>query len=160
LIQPAPWVLQLPVFAGFAFRNFDDSDHIVDGDDVGDDQSDTFNLSAQIDWELANGTVITSLTGYQDWETGALISADSLRNPVFELRQNQANEILSQEFRIVSPTGGSFDYVAGLYYILKTVHGITAWVLTEFSLCHPLLVLFAPLLAPFNLVMKLSPTPI
>ncbi len=111
-----PGFLAAQEAAGFAFRNFDDSDHIVDGDDVGDDQSDTFNLSAQIDWELANGTVITSLTGYQDWETGALISADSLRNPVFELRQNQANEILSQEFRIVSPTGGSFDYVAGLYY--------------------------------------------
>jgi len=102
--------------AGFAFRNFDDSDHIVDGDDEGEDQSETLNLSAQIDWELDNGVVITSLTGYQDWETGALISADGLRNPVFELRQNQTNEILSQEFRIVSPTGDRFDYVAGLYY--------------------------------------------
>jgi len=111
-----PGFLAAQEAAGFPFNNFDDSDRIVNADETGDDETETFAFSAQVDWELENGLVLSSLTGYQDWDTDALIASDSLTNPVVDLRQNQINETLSQEFRVVSPTGGSFDYVAGLYY--------------------------------------------
>ena len=101
--------------AGYGFNNFDDSDHKVDGDDEGDDRIDSMGASVQIDWRTANDYLVTSITGYQDWENDVLISADSLRNPMLTSRQVQSNQVTSQEFRITSPASEGFEFLAGLF---------------------------------------------
>jgi iron complex outermembrane receptor protein len=100
---------------GYPFINFDDSDHKVDGDDEGDDNIDSWGLSMQIDYDLPNGMLFTSITAYQDWENDVLISADALKHPVLDSYQNQHNKIASQEFRITSPGGETIDYLVGLF---------------------------------------------
>ena len=101
--------------AGYGFHNFDDGDHKVDGDDEGDDRIDSLGASVQVDWRLANDYLVTSITGYQDWENDVLISADSLRNPMLTSQQTQANQVTSQEFRITSPVSERFEFLAGLF---------------------------------------------
>jgi iron complex outermembrane receptor protein len=101
--------------AGYPFVNFDDNDHVVDGDDEGDDNTDSFGASVQVDWDLGDGHLITSITGYQDWENDVSIAADSLKNPVLTSQQILNNEVLSQEFRITSPSDQIVEYLAGLY---------------------------------------------
>lgn len=107
--------------AGFPFNNVSDSDHIVNADDQPDDQTESKGLSAQIDWDLSNGVTLTSITGYQEWLNDVFIASDSLANPVLDIDQIQENKVTSQEFRITSPLGGQFDYLAGLFlYNQKT----------------------------------------
>ena len=93
-----------------------DDDHRVDGDDEGDDASESFGASVQVDWEFGNEFLFTSITGYQDWENSVVIAADSLKNPMLFAPQTQSNEVLSQEFRITSPSDRSVEYLAGLYF--------------------------------------------
>ena len=102
--------------AGYPFNNFIDGDHKVDGDDEGDDNTDSFGASVQVDWELASGHLFTSITGLQDWENDVAIAADSLKNPVLTSRQILNNEVFSQEFRLTSPSDQTVEYLAGLYF--------------------------------------------
>ena len=111
-----PGFLATQSAAGFPFVNFDENDHKVDGDDEGDDSSESLGLSVQVDWDLDNDFVFTSITGYQDWENSVNIAADSLKNPVLTSVQTQINEVMSQEFRITSPTDDMIEYLAGLFF--------------------------------------------
>lgn len=111
-----PGFLAAQAAAGYPFTNFDDDDHRVAADDgEGDDNTESFGVSVQVDWELGNGLLLTSITGYQDWENAVIIAADSLTNPVLTSLQVQTNEVASQEFRVTSPTGDALEYIAGLY---------------------------------------------
>ena len=99
--------------AGYPFTNFDDGDHRVDGDDEGDDSP--RNLSehrSRLTGILVDEFLFTSITGYQDWENSVVISADSLKNPMLFAPQTQSNEVLSQEFRITSPSDRPVEYIA------------------------------------------------
>ena len=111
-----PGFLAAQEAAGLPFENFDDDDHKVDGDDEGDDETTSWGLSAQVDWDLGNDFLFTSITAYQDWENDALVSTDSLKNEVLStLSQVQQNETLSQEFRLASSSDGALEYLAGIY---------------------------------------------
>jgi len=110
-----PGFLAAQEAAGLPFVNFDDSDHVVDGDDEGDDNTETLGFSVQVDWDLDNEFLLTSITGYQDWENDVTIAADSLKNDVLTSNQVQANEIFSQELRITSPGNRDIEYLAGLF---------------------------------------------
>lgn len=101
---------------GYPFQNFDDDDRDVHADDEGDDQIDSWGSSLQIDWTLANDHVLTAITGYQDWDNQVLIAADSLPQPVIQSNQQQVNEVLSQEFRLTSPSGNQVEYIAGVFF--------------------------------------------
>jgi iron complex outermembrane recepter protein len=100
---------------GFPFMNYDDGDRRVYAADEGDDETDTRGGSVQVDWELAGGHVLTSITGYQHWDNLAHISNAALPQPVINVSQNQVNKVLSQELRVASATGGVWEYIAGLY---------------------------------------------
>ena len=101
--------------AGTPFLNFDDSDHVVNSDETPDDHTKTEMLSLTADWQLASGHTLTSISGYQIWDNQAEVATDSHSADILKLWQEQRNEILSQEFRIASPGGEKFDYLAGLY---------------------------------------------
>jgi len=112
-----PGFLAAQAAAGYTFTNFDDDDHRVSADaGEGHDNTESVAASVQVDWTLGNGIVLSSITGYQDWENEVDIAADSLPNPVLTSFQVQSNEVASQEFRLTSPAGDTFDYIAGLYF--------------------------------------------
>jgi iron complex outermembrane receptor protein len=83
----------------------------------------TYGLSGQIDWKLGEYT-LSSISAYRKFRQGNyLYDVDS--QPVYLLTQfgSQRSSNLSQEFRLTSPTGGAFEYVAGLFYFETDYEG-------------------------------------
>lgn len=133
--------------AGTPFLNFDDSDHVVNSDETPDDHTETTMLSLTAEWELTGGHTVTSITGYQDWDNQVEIASDSHTANVLKVNQNQRNEILSQEFRLASPVGEKFDYLAGLYLYNQETTFTEAALVTDISSTR----VFANPRAPFCL---------
>ncbi len=80
-----------------------------------------FNTAAEIKYETAGGTILRSLTGYQNKRFFANIDLDatSLLGPVGRPQfQDQAvqEKVYTQEINIISSTDGAFNYVLGGYY--------------------------------------------
>jgi iron complex outermembrane receptor protein len=72
--------------------------------------------SLEANWNLAGGYTLTSISAYRYWHFNPANDADQLEVPVirdlgFEVHDRQ----FSQEIRLASPSGGSFDYVLGAY---------------------------------------------
>ena len=79
-------------------------------------------FSGQVDWEMDGGYQLTSITAFRKWDntqfqdqdrTATLYRQFARTADKGDLAFNQT----SQELRIASPRTGSFDYVAGLFYI-------------------------------------------
>ncbi len=60
--------------------------------------------------------MLTSITGYLAYDYDELCDCDFTGAPLFNVRSQEDYEQWSQEFRIASPTGGAFEYIAGAYY--------------------------------------------
>lgn len=71
--------------------------------------------SVKFEYEMGDYT-LASITGYRDWEYDWMIDVDGLDS--FTLNQGGPYDttLLTQEFRIASPSSDTFEYVAGLYY--------------------------------------------
>ena len=63
-----PAFLALMESQGAPFLNFSDDDHVVQAVDNGNDETDSWGTSLQVDWSLADEFLLTSITGYQSWE--------------------------------------------------------------------------------------------
>lgn len=75
-----------------------------------------WNLYLDLEYALDNGIVLNSLTGYDYYYREYL--RDNRGTPFFANFQNRREDqySLSQEFRISSPVGGTFEWMAGAYY--------------------------------------------
>jgi len=84
-------------------------------------------ISGEIDHEFSGGGTLTAITGYRTGRTTG--SADEDYSPANVAATTDATEEtrhFSQELRYASPTGGSFDYLIGLYYLDQRVVGSSA----------------------------------
>ena len=83
-------------------------------------QNETDNLVLKVDWDL-DGMLFTSITGSSSYESLDGVDVDWLPLQFISRDDDQEFEQFSQEFRITSPGGEFFDYVAGLYYEKSTL---------------------------------------
>ncbi len=79
-----------------------------------------WGISFQADIEL-DGPTITSITSYRGYDSNEIRDGDFLSTPYVGIVQShdfgpQTGTTFTQELRLTSPTGGFFEYVAGLYY--------------------------------------------
>lgn len=91
----------------------------IDGPSFG--TSESWGLSGQFDYDF-NGYTFTSVSAVRAYSDDSGGDSDSL--PINILNTNTtASEIYdwSQEFRLASPTGGFFEYVAGVYMFTNTI---------------------------------------
>ncbi len=93
----------------------DTFDYTVNQDHRDDAEDEQWGAALDISYSMGEHT-LRSITGYRDWKNDTFESA--LRLPADLLNRVTAYETktLSQEFQILSPTGGSMEYVAGFYY--------------------------------------------
>lgn len=82
------------------------------------DKSDTWGLS----WTntLALGALsLKSITGYRDMDTDSYRDADNSVHDYFAVGAQFDVQQFSQEFLLSSPTGETFEWLAGLYYLYE-----------------------------------------
>ena len=81
--------------------------------DFSENQSETVVLT--LDWGLGDYT-LESITAYSNFEYDEFCDCDFTGADVFGAALQETYEQISQEIRLSSPLGGSFDYIAGIYY--------------------------------------------
>jgi iron complex outermembrane receptor protein len=80
-------------------------------------------LSGQVDWTLANGSTLTSITASRKRDVGpndATIDMSRGYDKINSLIPYQQAKQFSQELRIASPAKQPFEYVVGLFYADST----------------------------------------
>ncbi len=68
-----------------------------------------------IDWAI-DGHTLTFVTGYAGYDYVDVCDCDFAALPFIEVDASEDYEQWSQEIRLTSDVGGTFDYIAGLYY--------------------------------------------
>ncbi len=79
--------------------------------------------SVEANWNLDGGYKLTSISAYRYWHFNPANDSDELDVPVirdlgYEIHDRQ----FSQEIRLASPTGGTFDYVVGAYAFRQSLN--------------------------------------
>jgi len=77
--------------------------------------NDLTNMVVNVDWQVGELT-LTSVTGWSEYQYVDGADVDWLPLQFISRDDDQSFEQVSQEFRIASPGGEFFDYVAGFYY--------------------------------------------
>ncbi|MEH6570477.1 MAG: TonB-dependent receptor [Halioglobus sp.] len=112
---------ELADIAGKDFTTFKDDNLGVDGKTVGigfkpdSTDTDTDNVVLKLDYQAGDYT-LTSITGWSEYQGIDSVDVDWLPLQFISRDDDQTFEQFSQEFRITSPGGEFFDYVAGFYY--------------------------------------------
>ncbi|GIK35369.1 MAG: TonB-dependent receptor [Gammaproteobacteria bacterium] len=79
------------------------------------DNTDNSNYSLQVDWDIGDFT-LTSITGAVGFDFKRRTAATVATVLAIDSQISEDYEQYSQELRLLSPTGGVFDYVVGAYY--------------------------------------------
>lgn len=77
--------------------------------------NDTDNATLTLNWQMA-GHTLTSITSFLGYKYDELCDCDFTASPLFNVNSKEDYEQYSQEFRIVSPKGLTFEAIAGAYY--------------------------------------------
>jgi len=78
--------------------------------------SNTDNVTLTVDWNLDNGSVITSVTSNIGFDWDALTNNDHTNLNVVSGPQRQDFEAFAQELRLTSPGDQTVEYLVGVYY--------------------------------------------
>ncbi len=78
-------------------------------------KNDTDNATLTINYQLGEHT-LTSISSWLSYDYSELCDCDFTGAPVFNVKSNESFDQYSQEFRIVSPTGTTVEYIAGAYF--------------------------------------------
>ncbi|MDJ0814037.1 MAG: TonB-dependent receptor [Woeseiaceae bacterium] len=81
--------------------------------DFSENESQTVVLT--LNWGLGDHD-LESITAYSNFEYDEFCDCDFTGADVFGAALQETYEQISQEIRLSSPVGGTFDYIAGLYY--------------------------------------------
>jgi outer membrane receptor protein involved in Fe transport len=73
------------------------------------------NYSLTLDWSMGDYE-LKSITAFSNFEYDEFCDCDFTGTVVFGAALQESYDQFSQEFRLSSPLGGSFDYIAGVYY--------------------------------------------
>ena len=121
--------------------------------DVSDDrQTDTDVAVLTVNWDLDVAT-LTSISAYSAYELKAVTNSDFTATPSLHRKLDEDFHQYSQELRLVSPGGETFDWILGAYYEYNELDVSRVNTAVDFALSGPLAV--APLV---SLVDESEPT--
>lgn len=116
ILNPAPLTPGVLLTPGGQMPSGTDTfDYTINQDhrDMADDRQ--MGFSAEINLDVS-GHTLRSITAIRDWENDTFESALRLPADLLNRRTGYNTQTVSQEFQILSPTGGRVEYVAGAYY--------------------------------------------
>nr|WP_086492163.1 TonB-dependent receptor [Novosphingobium panipatense] len=120
------WAQRAARFPGYTLPSFNAFDRVGEADSHYQSEMAGYGVSGEVNWNLG-GPTLTSITAYRWWDWNPANDGDSTSLPIVTKAQ-QANRQrqFSQELRLASKSGGSFDYVIGAYYFWQIVRGYGA----------------------------------
>jgi len=120
------WAQRAARFPGYTLPSFDAFDRVGEADSHYQSNMAGYGVSGEVNWNLGNAA-LTAITAYRWWDWNPANDGDSTSLPIVTKAQ-QANRQrqFSQEIRLASKGGGSFDYVIGAYYFWQIVRGYGA----------------------------------
>jgi len=78
-------------------------------------ETETNNVTLTVNWDT-DAFTLTSVTAYLDYELDERVDSDASGFHVWTNNSTEEYNQFSQEFRLTSPGGESFDWIAGVYY--------------------------------------------
>ena len=118
-------------FFGMTFPEAGAALAMISGQDIGSDDgqqnykrntnyrefsdTETNNLTLSVNWDAEHFT-LTSVTAYLDYDLEERVDSDASGFDVWVNNGAEEYEQFSQELRLTSPGGQSFDWIAGVYY--------------------------------------------
>ncbi|NND65954.1 MAG: TonB-dependent receptor [Halioglobus sp.] len=99
--------------SGFSYDKFDATFDERGGKSFHDSEWDIVTLTAE--WDIGDFT-LKSITGWVDYEFNNLRDSDYSALKAIARGRDESHEQFTQEFLLSSPTGETFEYLAGLYY--------------------------------------------
>lgn len=103
---PAP-----PISAGLDLSTLD----VAQYDQIGNDVTGSAGVF-EIEAELANGAILTSTTGFSEYDSIAFQDGDASAIASLIFPNDEAFDMVSQELRLASDNDGPFNWMAGVYY--------------------------------------------
>jgi len=85
------------------------------------DDIDTTNFALLVDYNFANGHTFNSITGYSAYESLYGVDADFFETDLAYSTFYENFDQWSQEFRLLSPTGRTLEYIVGAYWHTNTM---------------------------------------
>ncbi|HVK81531.1 MAG TPA: TonB-dependent receptor, partial [Verrucomicrobiae bacterium] len=79
------------------------------------DERDVYGGAIEANYSFANDTVVKSITSYRTTEFFSTNDLDYSTLDLLTIDFEDAYDQWTQEFQLISPSGGRFEYVAGLY---------------------------------------------
>lgn len=70
-----------------------------------------------LNWHLAGGTTVTSITGYSGYHLNELCDCDFVGSSVFNAGVNENYDQMSQELRFTSPVDQKLSWIGGVYHL-------------------------------------------
>ena len=83
---------------------------------------DVYGAAVTVEYELANGFTLKSLSGWRDTEAFFSNATDYSPTSIIFIEYTDEFEQLSQEFQLISPGEGPLDYVVGAYLYQQDAH--------------------------------------
>ncbi len=80
------------------------------------DKRDIYGGALDFTYDLDNGHVLKSITGYRTTDAVYSNATDYSPVDIVSIEYSDDYDVLSQEFQLISPDDGAFSYVVGLYY--------------------------------------------
>lgn len=90
-----------------------DYNRLADGPEYSN--NDLTNITLTAEYGIGENT-LSFVTGFAEYEIEETCDCDFIAGSIFGTQANEEYEQLSQEIRIASPTGGGFEWIAGVFY--------------------------------------------
>ena len=91
--------------------------YVVNKNEVSGEDVEILGGSVQFDYDLQQGGALVSVTAYRDSQFRTIFDVDHGPADLFNADFEDGYKQFTQEFRLVSPTGGALEYVVGLFYL-------------------------------------------
>jgi outer membrane receptor protein involved in Fe transport len=125
-------------------NNVADGKRTANANDFSNNNMDEYGF--YVDWQLGDHK-LTAITGYSKYDFSENADADFTGAPILEQSIDENFKQWSQEIRLASPTGKTFEYLAGLYWEKTELRALTKFPIYANSLLVPIVGAAGPLLA-------------